>query len=245
MLELVEAYETTYPHPPQEIEEIKSNIEFDFLLEDFPNILSSMKSGTDRIRNIVLSLRNFSRLDESELKQVDISEGIKNSILLLQHRISPFNANLPDHRKLEITLLEEYGNIPLVECYPSQLNQVFINLLNNAIDAIEELGANTGQNPPKSGEIKISTSLVTAERIAITIKDNGPGMTPEVQSRLFEPFFTTKPVGKGTGLGLSVCYEIVVKMHGGELKCHSAPGAGTEMVIEIPLHQNNQSPITR
>lgn len=244
LLELLEAYETTYPHPPQEIEEIKSNIEFDFLLEDFPNILSSMKAGTDRIRNIVLSLRNFSRLDESELKQVDICEGIKNSLLLLQHRISP-SANITDNSSVAITVIEEYGTIPLVECYPGQLNQVFLNLLNNAIDAVEESDLKNPSSVSEKREIHIKTLMVALDKVAIKIKDNGLGMSPEVQSRLFEPFFTTKPVGKGTGLGLSVCYEIVVKMHGGELKCHSAPGAGTEMVIEIPLRQNNQSPINR
>ncbi|HIK12369.1 MAG TPA: sensor histidine kinase [Oscillatoriaceae cyanobacterium M33_DOE_052] len=243
LVELLDAYQKTYPHPPQPIEEIKHKIEYDFILEDFPNILSSMKSGTERIRTIVLSLRNFSRLDESEIKLVDIREGIKNSIMLLHHRIAPL-PNLKGEKIGEITVIENYGQLPLVECYPSQLNQVFLNLLNNAIDAIEELWLNGDSTRPAPGEIKISTSILPSERIAITIKDNGIGMPPEVQSRLFEPFFTTKPVGKGTGLGLSVCYEIVVKMHGGELKCHSAFREGTEIVVEIPIRQQNQSSIT-
>ncbi|WP_199246615.1 sensor histidine kinase [[Phormidium] sp. ETS-05] len=235
---LLKAYETNYPHPSGQIEELRAQIEIDFLLEDFPNILSSMKSGTERIRNIVLSLRNFSRLDESDRKKVDIAEGIKNSIMLLHHRLSPM-PNLNDNGKNrgKITVIEQYGDVPLVECYPSHLNQVFLNLLNNAIDAIEELADKNVSTIPASGQIKISTSMAAPERVAIKIKDNGIGINAEAQSHLFEPFFTTKPIGKGTGLGLSVCYEIVVKMHGGELNCHSTPGIGTEMVIEIPIRQ--------
>lgn len=185
-----------------------------------------MKVGADRIREIVQSLRNFSRLDEAEMKQVDIHEGIDSTLMILESRLK----EKPDRPRIEI--IKNYGLLPLVPCYPGQLNQVFMNILVNAIDAIDELNH---QELSQTSKICISTSLAESDRVAIEIKDNGPGIPETVQNRLFEPFFTTKPVGKGTGLGLSISYQIIVDRHGGQLRCISSPDAGTEFAIAIPL----------
>jgi signal transduction histidine kinase len=197
-----------------------------------------MQRGTDRIRSIVLSLRNFSRLDEAEIKQVDLHEGIENTLLILQHRLKAKGQNP------EIQVLKEYGNLPTVECYPGQLNQVFMNILTNAIEAFERSRGGTQECPSPS--ITIRTSLLessdstqNAQNVLIQIADNGPGMTESVKARIFDPFFSTKPVGEGTGLGLAISYQVVVKHHHGILTCTSAPGRGTEFLIEIPIRQNN------
>jgi signal transduction histidine kinase len=250
LLELVQLYTQHYPQPVQEIEDLIDLIDLDFLMEDFPKLLSSMDMGVNRIRQIINGLKNFSRLDEAERKLVDVHEGIENTLLILQHRLKPEAAN--------IQLIKEYGNVPLVECYPGQLNQVFMNLLNNAIDALEKSpqkriswsGATSKPEPSSSPPriIKISTEVVdhfdaeisslptqTLKSVIIRIADNGHGIPKQVKKRIFDPFFTTKPVGKGTGLGLSISYQIVVEKHGGQLQCFSEPGKGTEFVVEIPL----------
>jgi two-component system NtrC family sensor kinase len=191
----------------------------------------------------VLSLRNFSRLDQAEKKPVDIHEGIDSTLMILQHRFGL--ANDPT----AIKVVKQYGLLPLVECYAGQLNQVFMNILSNAIDAIEDdnqqrLAAGKPTNP---GVIKIETELIQLEesnlsQVLIRISDNGPGMPETVRSRIFDPFFTTKPVGQGTGLGLSISYQIVVEKHGGTLKCESQVGQGTQFWIEIPLRQGWLTP---
>ncbi|MFE1743773.1 PAS domain S-box protein [Coleofasciculus sp. H7-2] len=222
LLNLLRLYQQHYPHPVPEIQDETEAIDLDFLVEDLPKILGSMKMGTDRICQIVLSLRNFSRLDEAEMKEVDIHEGIDNTLLILQNRLKA----KPDSPGIQI--VKEYGNLPLVECYAGQMNQVFMNLLNNAFDALET------QPLPRIVTIR---SQVVNSHVAIRIADNGSGMTEQVKARLFDPFFTTKPVGKGTGLGLSISYQIVVEKHGGILKCVSKPGQGAEFWIEIPICQ--------
>ncbi len=251
LLDLVELYAKHYPQPVQEIEDLIESIDFEFLAQDFPKLLSSMNMGVNRIHQIVLSLKNFSRLDEAERKPVDIHEGLENTLLILQHRLKPEAAN--------IKLIKEYGNLPPVECYPGQLNQVFMNLLNNAVDALEKSDLqqtcpNNATFTPESIKrnpktIKISTEVIgpcepdasnseptpNSQSIVIRISDNGPGIPKEVRKRIFDPFFTTKPVGEGTGLGLSISYQIVVEKHGGQLRCISEPGQGTEFVVEIPL----------
>ncbi|MBD2003668.1 HAMP domain-containing histidine kinase [Trichocoleus sp. FACHB-40] len=202
-----------------------------------PKILGSMKMGSDRIREIVLSLRNFSRLDEAEMKAVDIHQGIDNTLLILQNRLKA-RASYP-----AIEIVKEYGNLPPVECYPGQLNQVFMNILNNGIDALEALEgldeseANLPTSQRLNPQIRISTEVRDRNHVTIKIRDNGSGMTEQIKARLFDPFFTTKPVGKGTGLGLSISYQIVVDKHGGVLKCFSEPGKGTEFLIAIPICQ--------
>ncbi|MEG4575136.1 AAA family ATPase [Microcoleus sp. N3A4] len=261
ILGLVKLYQEQYPHPTAAIVEDMEAIELEFLMEDLPKVLDSMKVGADRIREIVLSLRNFSRLDEAEMKEVDIHEGIDNTLLILQHRLQ---AKLDQPA---IQIIKEYGPLPLVECYAGQLNQVFVNLLANAIDTLHDqrgpraiairtsVGYGEGEkspisNPPLAESSTFSSAEVDSHNLAPTRKgpqfvviricDNGPGMTEEVNRRLFDPFFTTKPVGKGTGLGLSISYQIVVEKHRGQLKCVSHPGQGAEFIIQIPIRQDYQ-----
>ncbi|TAG34341.1 MAG: PAS domain S-box protein [Oscillatoriales cyanobacterium] len=233
LLNLLNLYQEKYPNPVTEIALSAEEIEIDYLIEDFPKILESMKVGADRIRDLVVSLRNFSRLDESQMKRVDIHEGIESTLVILQHKLKA-NAVRP-----AIEIIKNYGSFSKVECYAGQLNQVFMNLLANAIDALEEY--NSKRSPteiyasPNTIEIKTSAN---SDTVTIRIADNGMGINPEVMSKLFDPFFTTKPVGKGTGLGLSISYQIIVEKHRGKLKCVSAPGKGAEFIIEIPISQN-------
>ncbi|MCW6052474.1 PAS domain S-box protein [Lyngbya sp. CCAP 1446/10] len=248
LLQLCSLYQEYYPEPVSAIAEFAEEIEVEFMKEDFPHLLKSIETGADRIREIVLSLRNFSRLEESALKRVDIHEGIDSAILILQHKIKENGKN----RQIEI--VKKYGKLPPVQCYVGQLNQVFMNILSNAIDALTdvrnrrlELTIATdaeGQNSPSLPlacdvlpSIWIRTEVLENNRVAIAISDNGLGIAESVKSRIFDPFFTTKPVGKGTGLGLSISYQIVVERHGGTLRCISAPGGGTEFAIEIPIRQ--------
>jgi signal transduction histidine kinase len=264
LLRLLRLYQEYYPQPAPEIQEEMEAIEVDFLVEDLPKMLSSMKIGADRIRQIVLSLRNFSRLDEAEIKPVDIHEGLNNTLLILQNRLKA-RAGHP-----EIQILKDYGSLPQVECYAGQINQVFMNILTNAIDALEELlaqrrsegedvaqveGSEDNVQPsnlqPATPCIRIRTevgrpgdsglSRESQDWVTIRIADNGPGMTQEVKQRLFDPFFTTKPVGEGTGLGLSISYQIVVEKHGGQLRCKSVPGQGAEFFIEIPIFYRHKN----
>ena len=249
LLKMLQLYQREYPQPTAAIQAEIDEIDLNFMLKDLPKLLKSMKMGAERIRQIVLSLKNFSRLDEAEQKQVDIHEGIDSTLLILQHRFK----ETAGHPK--ITLLKEFGDLPRVQCYAGQLNQVFMNIIGNAIDALEEAMETgkwaDGELAPipccPSPTLRISTevkyeedavsddSIGNTSHIVIRIADNGPGIPTEVHQRLFDPFFTTKEPGKGTGLGLSISYQIVVEKHGGELKCHSAPGQGTEFAIEIPV----------
>ncbi|WP_265271618.1 ATP-binding sensor histidine kinase [Nostoc sp. KVJ3] len=223
LIELNNLYQELYPQPLPEIAEKIADIELEFISDDLQKLLSSMRVGADRIRQIVLSLRNFSRLDESEIKSVDIHSGINSTLFILQHRLQG-NSKHP-----EIAIIQKYGQLPLVNCYASALNQVFMNIINNAIDALESSDENFQPN------IIIQTEFTESKKVIIRIADNGIGMSKSVQNKIFNPFFTTKPVGSGTGLGLSTSYSIVVEKHGGQLSCTSAPGEGTEFIIEIPL----------
>jgi signal transduction histidine kinase len=204
-------------------------------------MITSMRIGADRIREIVLSLRNFSRLDEADMKSVDIHEGIDSTLLILQNRLKTTS----NRRGIEIT--KEYGNLPPIDCYPGQLNQVFMNIITNAADAMaqgQEITADkddADSNPPPRITIKTEVNA-DRSRVQIRIKDNGPGISPENQRKLFDPFFTTKPVGKGTGLGLSISYKIVVEKHRGELSCISELGKGAEFIIDIPVFQPEANP---
>ena len=233
LLKVVQAYQTHYPQPPETLQAVLEEVEIDFLHEDLLKLLQSMKVGTDRIREIVLSLRNFSRLDEAAFKAVDIHEGIDNTLVILRQRLKGKT------ERPAIQIIKEYGQLPLVECYAGQLNQVFMNILSNAIDALEE--SNRGKSfeaiTADPNTIRIGTHMPNQHRVGITIVNNGLSMTERVRSRLFDPFFTTKPVGKGTGLGLSISYQIVTEKHGGSLWCDSLDGHGTKFVIEIPLRQ--------
>ncbi|MEG4223162.1 ATP-binding protein [Microcoleus sp. Pol12A6] len=228
LLKFVQLYQQHYPNPADEIQIAAEEIDLEFLQEDLPKMLSSMKMGTDRIRQIVLSLRNFSRMDEADFKAVDIHEGINSTLLILQHRLK----NRLERPSIEV--IQNYGSLPLVECYAGQLNQVFMNILTNAIDALlvaRDYPKNSHQQPT----ITISTDVTDRNSVIIRIADSGPGMSTEVLHKIFDPFFTTKPVGSGTGLGLSISHSIVVSSHGGKLTCVSAPGEGSEFIIEIPI----------
>ncbi len=229
VLGLLELYQQHYPNPPENIQEEIEAVELEFLKEDFIKMLNSMKQGTQRIREIVLSLRNFSRLDEAEFKPVDIHEGIDSTLMILQNRLKA-KPNFP-----EIEIVKNYAPLPPVDCFPSQLNQVLMNILANAIDALES------QKSLTTPQIQIHTKLLENNRVAIHLSDNGSGIPLHIQSKLFDPFFTTKEVGKGTGLGLSISYQIVVNKHGGNLSLFSTPGEGTEFIIEIPVNQTNNN----
>ncbi|MBD2775649.1 sensor histidine kinase [Iningainema tapete] len=230
LLDLLQMYQAEYPFPGEKIQSKIEDIDLDFLIEDLSKMLISMNIGASRIRDIVVSLRNFSRLDEADMKKVDIHEGIESTLLILQNRLKS-RYNNP-----AIEVVKEYGNLPLVECYPGQLNQVFMNILNNAIDALED-GNKSWVMERGLPTIIINTYINSNSQVVVRIIDNGYGMTEQVKRKLFDPFFTTKPVGKGTGLGLSISYQIIVEKHAGVLRCESEVGKGTEFWIEIPLQQ--------
>ena len=231
LLGLLEVYRECYPSPILAVEEEIDAIELNFLIEDLPKVLQSMKVGADRIKDIVLSLRTFSRMDEAQMKEVDLHEGIDSTLMILQNRLKP-KPHFP-----EIEIIKHYGDLPLVECYAGQLNQVFMNILVNAIDALEmEIERDRTSIPHP--QIQICTQLSTDGWVSISIADNGPGIPEAVKQKLFDPFFTTKPIGKGTGMGLSISYQIIAKRHGGCLECISAPRRGTTFSISIPLRQS-------
>jgi signal transduction histidine kinase len=235
LLDFVELYQQHNPHPVSEIQTAAEEIDLEFLQEDLPKILASMQLGTDRIRQIVLSLRNFSRMDEAEFKAVNIHEGIDSTLLILQHRLKA----RPERPEIEV--VKDYATLPLVECYAGQINQVFMNILVNAIDALEESTAERTPQEVKDNpnRITIRTSVVNTTWVEVAIADNGVGIPKEVQQHIFDPFFTTKPLGKGTGMGMSISYQIVTEKHGGKLECFSHPGEGTEFIIWIPLRQQS------
>jgi PAS domain S-box-containing protein len=226
----LELYEQHYPNPVEEIQQEREDSDLDFLAEDLPRILSSMSVGVDRICQIVQSLRNFSRHDDSQMKPVNLHEGIDSTLLILNHRLKG------NGEKPQIQIVKEYGNLPPVECFAGPINQVFMNILSNAIDALEEARSKqTNQEMPESpSQVRICTQVV-GNFVEIKIADNGPGITEEVKQRIFDTFFTTKPIGKGTGMGLSISYQIIVERHKGELYCNSELGNGTEFTIRIPL----------
>ncbi len=227
LLTYVQLYQKHYPNPVDEIRQRAEELDLEFLQADLIKILDSMGLGSDRIRDLVISLRNFSRLDEAAFKMVNIHDGINSTLVILQHRLKA-KPNFP-----AIQVHKDYGQLPAVECYPSQLNQVFMNLISNAIDALEEAGVNNQQTP----SITIRTNLCGADWLMISITDNGMGVPESIRAKLFDPFFTTKPVGKGTGLGLSISHQIVTQTHRGKIECHSSLGQGTEFVVQVPVQQ--------
>ncbi|MEG3846880.1 MASE1 domain-containing protein [Microcoleus sp. herbarium19] len=231
LLELVEIYQASNIETSPNIKDKLEELDLDFLSADISKILQSMRMGTERIRDIVLSLRNFSRLDESELKQADIHAGIDSTLTILQHRLRA-TSNRP-----EIQVVKKYEKLPPIECCPGQLNQVFMNVIGNGIDAIEESDRQKCPEavPAKTGEICITTECVGREWIKIRVADNGIGISETIRSRLFDPFFTTKPVGQGTGLGLAVAHQIIVEKHRGTIEINSQLGEGTEFAIALPI----------
>ncbi len=239
LLRLVQLYQQHYPQPHRDIQAELETVDLSFLIDDLPKLLSSMRVGADRIQKIVLSLRNFSRMDEAEMKEVNLHDGIDSTLMILQNRLSAKGSH-PG-----IRVVKQYGDLPGVECYPGQLNQVFMNILSNAIDAVEEclqtLQAATDTPQDYVPTITIRTAILGPQRVEIAIADNGLGMSPSVQQRLFNPFFTTKPIGKGTGMGLSISYQIVTEKHHGTLVCQSMLHQGTQFIVTIPISQTTIS----
>jgi PAS domain S-box-containing protein len=233
LLDLVFLYQKIHPQSEPTIIHKIEDIDLDFLQEDLPKVLHSMETGTERIRDIVCSLRVFSRLDEAEVKAVNLHEGIDSTLMILQHRLKA------DMVRPEIKVCKHYGEIPLVECFAGQLNQVLMNIVANAIDILEARDkkrslADIKQSPSM---ITITTEMMPSKHVMIRIADNGPGVPEALRERLFDPFFTTKAVGKGTGMGLSTSYQIVTEQHRGQLYFRSTLNQGTEFVIEIPVKQ--------
>ncbi|MBP0003544.1 MAG: sensor histidine kinase [Cyanobacteria bacterium SBC] len=236
LMELIDLYQETFPKATPDIRQFTEDIDLPFLQEDLPRMISSMQVGTQRIREIILSLRNFSRLDESEMKEADLHEGLDNTLLVLNNRLK----EKPGCRAIQV--IRQYRTLPLVECYPGQLNQVFMNVLSNATDVLEPYTKASDLSEPPTLWIQ-TESLVevpTKPCVRVIIRDNGPGMTEAVRSKLFDPFFTTKPIGKGTGLGLSISYQIVVDRHHGQIECRSEPGRGTTFEITIPTQHSRE-----
>jgi signal transduction histidine kinase len=255
LIKLLLTYEQESTDCSSEIAEIKEEIELDFLLKDFPQVIDSMRIGAERLKRIVGSLRSFSHMDEAKLRAVDIHECLDNTLLILGNRL-----------KYGIEVVKEYGDLPLVNCYPGQLSQVFMNLVSNAIDALTEKIANHPTDPRISEafsqpqialnrwqpQIKIVTSIDTTHAsapwrsqasVVIRIADNGTGIPPEVQTKIFETFFTTKPIGQGTGLGLAISHQIVTEKHQGQLTVRSQPGTGTEFEIRLPVVSAQLAPV--
>ncbi|WP_008310491.1 response regulator [Leptolyngbya sp. PCC 6406] len=226
LVELITLYQRHYPQPSPEIIAWAEENDLEFVAEDLPRLLRSMQVGAERIRAIVVALRNFSRMDEAEQKAVDIHDGIDSTLMILQNRIK----GRGDRPKVEI--VKDYGLLPPVECCPGPLNQVFMNLLSNAIDAVEEAYPSLQTQP----RITIRT-MTSADTVHITITDNGRGVPPHLQVRIFDPFFTTKPIGKGTGMGLSISHQIVTENHCGTLRCESVEGEGTTFLLTLPIRR--------
>jgi signal transduction histidine kinase len=236
IVESLKLYQQEYPRPPRKIAEILENSDFEFALEDLKKIVNSLKVGAERIKNLSVSLRTFSRSDSSAKVSADLHQGIDSTLIILQHRLKPKRicTGTKEYYRPQISVLKQYSNLPEIDCYPGQMNQVFMNLLANAIDALDE-----SVTPEKSTDfmpqIRITTEIDAERNAVIRIADNGIGIPEWVRSRLFEPLFTTKPIGQGTGLGLSIARQIVVDKHGGTLNVESKLDRGSEFIIKIPM----------
>ena len=234
IVQLLELYENQYPDPPAAIEDWREKIDLSFLKEDYLDLLESMKKGAERIKGIVISLRSFSQLDRAEWKISDIHEGLENTLMLLSHRLE----SKPNRQ--EIQVIKDYGELPLISCNPAQLNQVFMHLLVNAIEAIDEKCANNKETVKidrEAPQLTLYTAIEIRDReklVCIQIADNGVGISQTVQPRIFEHFFTTSK-GKGKGLGLAIAHQIITEKHGGTITCDSEVGLGTTFTIALPI----------
>ena len=230
LLKLIHLYQSEYPNYSDKIAAFIDEIDLEFLSEDLPKMIASMQEGTERIRNISTSLKTFSRLDSLSLVEFNVHEGIDSTLVILRHRIKA------NEQRPEIEVVRDYGEVPEIKCYPGQLNQVFMNILSNAIDAVDE--SNNGRSyqeiAANPNRILIRTSAEKSS-LVILIKDNGCGMSESIRSQVFDHLFTTKAVGRGTGLGLSISRQIIEEKHGGQLSCNSVLGEGTEFIIELPI----------
>ena len=220
------AYQAQYPQPDQTLEELVNDLELDYIRDDFPKVLNSMKTGADRIRQLILTLRNFSRLDEGGLKKVDLHEGLDSTVFVLNYRLTH------SPRSIQIQVIKTYDKFPKIECYADELNQVFLYLLNNAIDSLE-------QNKPTSPILRINTKYHRNDKtVEVSIWTDGPPISLAIRSKMFNPFFTTKPIGQGPGLGLTISQRIIKERHGGTLGYRSELGNGTEFYLRIPIKQS-------
>jgi len=236
LLAIVQCFMEFCSEPPIELQQLIDDLDIEYINHDLPKLIGSMEVGTNRIQEIVLSLRNFSRMDESEFKAVDLHEGIDSTIVMLEHRLKA------DQYHPAIEVIRNYGDLPDIECYAGQINQVFMNILVNAIDAIDEQSKNQSAEAlkPIPKRIEIKTSILDQNFVVIHFIDNGAGITPATQQKLFNPFFTTKPVGMGTGMGLSISYQIINERHHGTIECISSIGRGAEFIIKIPIVQKRK-----
>jgi signal transduction histidine kinase len=230
LFELIDVYQETLPEPGEKITELVEDLDLEYMREDLPKLMNSMQQGMSRLRDISSSLRTFARADIASKVEFQIHEGFESTIMLLKHRLKA------DEHHPEIQIIKHYGQIPAISCYPGPLNQVFMNLIANALDAFEEANearsyAAIAENP---NTITITTGI-DADNVVIRLQDNGPGIASELQLQIFEENFTTKPVGKGTGLGLAISKQIIEEKHCGTLKCNSTVGQGTEFVITLPI----------
>ncbi|WP_256995807.1 sensor histidine kinase [Halomicronema hongdechloris] len=234
LLDIITLYQQHYPNPPAGLQEAIDAVDLAFIQSDLPKLLQSMQVGSDRINEIVRSLRTFSRLEEGDFKPADIHDGIDSTLMILKHRLKMATGN-------GIQVVKHYAPLDPIDCRLGQLNQVFMNILTNAIDALQDQGAapsSPSQQPPT---IEIRTRSLSPDWIAIHIFNNGPSIDTEIHSKLFDPFFTTKSVGQGTGLGLSISYQIVTEHHRGRLYCHSKANWGTEFILELPTHHPDET----
>lgn len=231
LVSMIQLYQKEYPHATPAIRQQAEALELDFVCEDVSKLVGSMQSGSERVRQLVLSLRNFSRLDESDCKVVDIHEGINSTLMMVRHRLNA-SAKRPN-----IKIVQDFGELPKVECYPSQFNQVMMNLIGNAIDAIE---AAQPSDPIITIRTDTVSDTVSGQWIQVAIADNGAGISDADKANLFDPFFTTKPIGKGTGLGLSISHQIVTEEHGGKIDYYSCEGQGSEFIVQIPVQMRSQ-----
>ena len=230
LLKLIHLYQAEYPNASDKIADFIDEIDLEFLSEDLPKMIASMQEGTERIRNISTSLKTFSRLDSHSLVDFNVHEGIDSTLAILRHRIKA------NEQRPEIAVMREYGEVPEIKCYPGQLNQVFMNILSNAIDAVDE--SNHGRSYKEiaaNPNLILIRTFVEKSNLVILIKDNGCGMSESIRSQVFDHLFTTKAVGRGTGLGLSISRQIIEEKHGGQLSCNSVLGEGTEFIIELPI----------
>lgn len=234
LIQLLRLYQKQFVNPGAEILQKQQDMDVEFILDDLLKIVSSMRNGSDRIRQIILSVQDFSRSDRSGWQLFDISDGLENTLLLLQHRLPAREG------RRDIKVMKEYGNLPQVECYAGQLNQAFLNIINHAIDALEE----SSQELDESESLKfkpvilISTQVIDAQRISIEIADNGMASSEEIAAQVSDPVLILKPAEHSRALGLAVSYQIIVDQHKGELKCFSEPGKGTKFRIEIPVRHS-------
>ena len=235
LLSVLHLYQQEYPQPSECIQTVTELVDLEFLQQDIPKLISSMQVGTQRVSEIVNSFGSFSRVNQSDSKAVNIHDGLDATLMILQNRIRTYSANPP------IEVIKSYGEIPLVHCFPRRLNQVFLDILTNALDALEiaakeRCGDIAQDHPPK---IWITTSIQrlpgSQEQVLISVADSGLGIPDEIQNKIFDPFFTTKPIGQGTGLGLSVSYQIITEIHQGTLSCQSTVGQGTTFNIILPV----------